>query len=408
VLPFFGGIRHFFGSRGFFVGFFLVVNLYSWFFPLYIFYEGALRNLIADYGIFEFIIGVHYLSALVFAFVGVLLVEKTRDRSKVLVLWMLMGVGSSLLLVFLPTVSNLPYLCFSSFLLGASLGLGFPSFLAYFADHNDVNRGKRAGVAFFVSGIGIVIVGLATVLLPLVASVAVFAIWRAIACLVFLLQRPREKLEFRAKVTYRSILGERAFLLYFVPWIMYCVINYSEASLLRGFFGPVFSYYVPVAEFGIGGVVALFGGYLSDLIGRKVVIVSGYAALGIGYAILGLFPYNTVSWYFYVVVDSVSIGVFSMAFFILVWGELAVDRLKEKYFLLGGIPYLILSFLGIALEPYVKDVPVSSAFSLAAFFLFIAILPLMYAPETLPEKNIKERELKGYVEKAKKTKEKYT
>jgi MFS family permease len=189
---------------------------------------------------------------------------------------------------------------------------------------------------------------------------------------------------------------------------MYCVINYSEASLLRGFFGPVFSYYVPVAEFGIGGVIALFGGYLSDLIGRKVVIVSGYAALGIGYAILGLFPYNTVSWYFYVVVDSVSIGVFSMAFFILVWGELAVDRLKEKYFLLGGIPYLILSFLGIALEPYVKDVPVSSAFSLAAFFLFLAILPLMYAPETLPEKTMKERELKGYVEKAKKTKEKYT
>ena len=408
MLTFFRGIRHFFGSKGFSVGFLMVVNLYSWFFPLYIFYEEALRNLITDHSLFGFIIGVHYLSALVFAFVGVSIVEKTKNRYRVLVLWMLLGVGSSLLLVFLPMVNSLPYLCFSSFLLGTSLGLGFPSLLAFFADYNDVNRGKRAGVTFFVSGVGILIVGLTTALLPFIASVAVFVVWRAMACVVFLLQRPKEKQEIRANITYRSILGERAFLLYFVPWIMYCVINYSEASLLKGFFGREFSYYVPIAEFGIGGVIAAFGGYLSDLIGRKVVIVSGYAALGIGYAILGLFPYNAVSWYFYVVVDSISIGVFSLAFFILVWGELAGDKLKEKYFLLGGIPYLILSFLGIALEPYVKDVPVSSAFSLAAFFLFLAILPLMYAPETLPEKTMKERELKGYVEKAKKTKEKYT
>jgi hypothetical protein len=32
----------------------------------------------------------------------------------------------------------------------------------------------------------------------------------------------------------------------------------------------------------------------------------------------------------------------------------------------------------------------------------------MYAPETLAEKKIRERELEGYIEKAKKTKEKYT
>jgi hypothetical protein len=32
----------------------------------------------------------------------------------------------------------------------------------------------------------------------------------------------------------------------------------------------------------------------------------------------------------------------------------------------------------------------------------------MYAPETLPEKTLKERELKSYIEKAKKIKEKFT
>jgi hypothetical protein len=48
-----------------------------------------------------------------------------------------------------------------------------------------------------------------------------------------------------------------------------------------------------------------------------------------------------------------------------------------------------------------------AAFSFASFFLFLAVIPLIYAPETLPEKRIKERELREYVEKAKKAKEKH-
>jgi hypothetical protein len=35
--------------------------------------------------------------------------------------------------------------------------------------------------------------------------------------------------------------------------------------------------------------------------------------------------------------------------------------------------------------------------------LFLAVLPLVYAPETLPEKHMKERELKNYLDKAKKS-----
>ena len=38
--------------------------------------------------------------------------------------------------------------------------------------------------------------------------------------------------------------------------------------------------------------------------------------------------------------------------------------------------------------------------------LFLAVLPLVYAPETLPEKTMKDRELKKYLEKAQKIVEK--
>ncbi|HUK85621.1 MAG TPA: hypothetical protein VLU95_07150, partial [Candidatus Acidoferrum sp.] len=40
------------------------------------------------------------------------------------------------------------------------------------------------------------------------------------------------------------------------------------------------------------------------------------------------------------------------------------------------------------------------AFSFASFFLFIAVIPLMVAPETLPEKVMKDQDLMSYAEKA--------
>jgi hypothetical protein len=60
----------------------------------------------------------------------------------------------------------------------------------------------------------------------------------------------------------------------------------------------------------------------------------------------------------------------------------------------------VASFIADAIAP-------AAVFSLAAFFLFLAVMPLMYAPETLPEKKIQERELRVYLEKAKKVKQKY-
>jgi hypothetical protein len=64
-------------------------------------------------------------------------------------------------------------------------------------------------------------------------------------------------------------------------------------------------------------------------------------------------------------------------------------------------------FISELLAPYTKSIPVSTAFSFASFFLFLAVLPLIYAPETLPEREIRRRELRDYIRKAKKMVEKY-
>jgi len=62
------------------------------------------------------------------------------------------------------------------------------------------------------------------------------------------------------------------------------------------------------------------------------------------------------------------------------------------------------------ISPFVQNVSketVYAAFPIACFLLFLSVFPLMYAPESLPEKKIRDRELKSYLEQAKKAKEKH-
>jgi hypothetical protein len=66
------------------------------------------------------------------------------------------------------------------------------------------------------------------------------------------------------------------------------------------------------------------------------------------------------------------------------------------------LPFFLSKYMefivGGDLVAHIQD---SALFSFSAIFLFIAVLPLAYAPETLPDKVMKDRDLKTYVEKAK-------
>jgi MFS family permease len=195
-------------------------------------------------------------------------------------------------------------------------------------------------------------------------------------------------------------------LLYLIPWIMFSLVNFIEAPMLQSLLGDFFIFVVLI-EFALSGIFALVGGLLADIVGRKRVVITGFVVLGIEYAGLSLFSGMRVSWYLYTVFDSVAWGMFAAVFFMTLWGDLAEESVKEKYYLLGGLPYLLAGFLSVLVKPYVQTIQTMAAFSFASFFLFLAVIPLIYAPETLPEKRIKERELREYIEKAKKAKEKH-
>jgi MFS family permease len=389
----------------------VVVSAFSWYFPLYVFFQNTLERSQVEFSILLTTLSIHYIGAIGSAFAGTALIKEFSSRSTFLCLWMIIGVVSSAMLIMLDT-SNIAYLLLVSFILGVSLGLGFPSCLAYFGDYTfEENRGRLGGITFFASGLGMLLIGLLVSMFTFAIGVLIFTFWRGLGLILFLLVRPKQEVrQNMEEVSYKSVLTDRSLALYLVPWTMFCLINFLEIPMLRGganiLFGENLTFLFPIAEFGIGGVVALIGGAFADSIGRKRVVIFGFMVLGIAYAVLGLFSNVNLSWYLLIVLDGIAWGIFSLIFYMVVWADLARARIKEKYYLIGVLPFLISTYMQIPFTPYAELIPISVAFSLASFFLFLAVLPLLYAPETLSEKEIEKKRLKNYLENAKKIKEK--
>jgi MFS family permease len=336
-------------------------------------------------------------------------------RSKFLNLWSFMGAIATLLLI---AVSGNGMLvnALLAFFLGVSIGVGLPSCLSYFADLTSVeNRGFIGGIIWSAVGFTILIfaflinmIGQWETIIVQWETIVALTMWRLFGGIGFLaLNRKHKTLGAQKSPSYLELFRKREILLYLFPWIMFSLINFAEAPILESVFGADFGF-VQLLEWAFVGIFAIVGGIVADVAGRKRVVISGFVMLGIEYAAMSAFSNAPATLYLFLTLDGITWGLFASVFFTAIWGDLGENREKEKYYALGGLPYLLANFLYILIRPYASAISPTAAFSFASFFLFLAVIPLMYAPETLPEKKIRERELKGYIDKAKKVKEKYT
>ena len=391
--------------REFFPVFIIIVNSLTWNTLTYAIFSNLINNLPISPIETMTLFGIHYVGVTCSLILGSIFFP--RARKKFLSLWMLTGTVISILLISIPS-NDISVNMFISFFFGVSVGTGLPSSLACFADATITeNRGFFGGITFFFVGFVTMLFVVITLLTDNIVVALMVTAWRILGLILFLSTFKDKKAEQAQKVpSYASVLGKRELFLYLVPWVMFCLVNWMEAPLLENLFGDLYSL-IGFIEVAIAGLFALAGGIIADFSGRKRVIIIGFVILGIEYAMLSLLSGVSVSWCIYTAFDGIAWGMFASVFFMTLWGDLAGDYEKEKYYVVGGLPYLLAGFLSILVKPYVGVIPLGTAFSLASFFLFLAVLPLMYAPETLPEKKIRERELKDYIEKAKKIRGKH-
>ena len=331
-----------------------------------------------------------------------------RIRVKALEVWIFLGSFSTILLSVI-SIESFVINGLISILLGISVGIGLPSCLSYFAELTKIeNRSFGGGIIWSLVGICALGFGVLFVTLSQWEMIILLTIWRIFSGLVFtFVNRKREKIPLNNEPSYLELLRNKDILLYLFPWIMLTIINFAEAPIIELAVGPDFFMVLSMTSWVLVGIFAIIGGYIGDIVGRKRVIIAGFVMLGIEYAAMSTFPNSLVTAYMFLILDGVTWGLLFSVFFMSLWGDLGEHHIKEKYYVIGGLPYLLANFFSVLIKPIAIGIPLSAAFTFATFFLFLAILPLVYSPETLPEKKIKEIELKNYLNNAQKIREKY-
>lgn len=385
----------------------LTFNTISWYFIGRLMISKISSGL-SDSGFSTLSLQLTYPSAIIiFGIIGSILPIRVH-RIRFFYIWLFLGVLTSLCTA-IPTTFSLSAALAVAGALGASTGIGTAICFSYLAESISIeNRGKAAGAVLFATLISSALALLVMPSLDVVVGATLLAVWRMWS-LPFLLLMPKEK-PFEPNdtniPTSSTVARNRTFYMYFIAWLMFAFVDGLGAVILTPVITKL-SLSIRLIEPLATGFSAIIAGTLSDWIGRKRVLIFGFVSLGIAYATLGLFSQVLASLTFFLVIDGMALGSLWVLFVMVLWGDLTKTK-SERFYAIGETPFFLTEIFSLLLMPYVSLIPESSSFSLAALFLFMSVLPLLYAPETLPEKSMRDRELKQYVERAKKVREKHT
>jgi MFS family permease len=385
----------------------LIANAFIWYSYAFKFLTNSITTLQLD-NQFLTILSIHFAVLFIALLIGVFFSQRSENKIKFLVTWM--GIGALLSLVPLITGLTPIGLMIFAVIAGFNFGFGLPTCLAYFASTTLAsNRGKLGGIIYLLIGVGAFIISVGGTE-SLIVVTLILAGWKALGLLSIKLLKPQEKAEAPNQTqsqSYRTIISNRGFLLYFIPWIMFVFVNSLAFPVIDSQFSAELVQTSTNVEYVLSGVCALIFGFLADSKGRKRLTVAGFAFLGLGYGVLGFSSGSMLGWWFYTIIDGIAWGCFVMVFIFALWGDIAEGKRSEKIYAIGLLPYLLSSFIrflmGSSLANYVVEQGqgLATVFSFFSFFLFIAVMPLVLAPETMSEATLKSNELKNYVEKAK-------
>jgi MFS family permease len=394
--------------KDFFVVFILLFNAFTWWYLTSSIIMDDLPNISNVTALQTFTIQITYILAIITSSLVGAWVSSKINQLNFIYFWIILGVAVSPLPILLGSF-EMTSILIVSILMGVAFGLGMPSCLAYFSDSIPIEkRGLSGGIVFLITNLSALIFTFPVTTLDLTWKLIFFTLWRATG-LIILFFRPSEKVipENKKRVPITSILSNKSFMFYFIAWLMFCFVDRFENPILRPLIGGDLILIIGLL---VGSFSSFVAGILCDRIGRKRVILYGFATLGIAYAIMGIAPTASFSGYIYTAIDSVSTGILWVTFLLIIWGDLSQHSSREMYYAIGGIPFffsmLIQEYL-VAVPDLIKNITEISAFSVAAFFLFLAVLPLLYAPETLPEKKMELRRLRKFADEAVKAREKY-
>jgi hypothetical protein len=334
--------------------------------------------------------------AAISAIVGVQISSRISNRI-FLFFWIIFGVLSTALV---PVFQQTGLMTFSTILLGLSLGLGLPNSMAFLADSTIVEeRARVSGTTIFATfcfAIG-AMAAIRVFSLGVAGSVLLFALVRSFSLFAFVIDKCDRKNLISQEPRFRRP-EYKDFISYVLPWMMFILVGILAWNLISPdkyasavSIGTILRY-ACIAAFGIvSGVVA-------DRFGRKPPIIFGLIILGASFAVLG-FSMSNFTVIIYLMASGVAWGSF-LSIYLAIPGDLAISGSREKLYVF--IMILPLIIMGVLLyTPVIANFSenTSSFSQVLSLILFLSIIPVLRAKETLPESKIRERKMKKYVEK---------
>jgi MFS family permease len=322
-------------------------------------------------------------------------ISKRVERKKLLILWIVTGIITP---IFFIVFQDLIVYIILTILLGTSFGIGFPSCNALIVDNTPIEElGRVYGIAYFILLFTLAITGLifespdmelkTRILLLLCLS----CFTRLIG--LYLLRLYPDTSKISKERSWSSILTTNRFLLYFIPWVIVSLMN-AVIQLVNGVDNEplvIIITYLGMICF------TLLSGIIADRFGRRNTIMFGLIALGINSIMpVALSPLlNLIN----AALSGISFGFMQVAY-ATIFGDYGSNGSIEKVFAIGSS----VLFLTMTLDPFsdvfkIQDTGIIS--TILTIAVFLSILIIIYAPETLPEDKLRTRKLNEYLKKVK-------
>jgi len=343
------------------------------------------------------------ISIIISAIIGSIISEKVK-RKRLLTFWILFGVLTT---ASFSIFEGLHFFLLNSILIGISFGIGFPSALAFVADSTNMeNRARVSGTIFFSAYITLILILAITLQCESNESILLCSAFRGISFFALLID-PIERTQGKEK-SWLAVLKTPGFGIYFFSWLLFIAadgISYFVESVIPPPLIPEYESlgslsliltYVSVAFTGF------ISGFISDCYGRKKSIIFGLSTLGISYMVYGIFL-TTLSWLATQIIYGAAWGIVFVNYYFTVIGDFSTRGSKERFYAVGGVVPLILTFVfPLFSEMFSISVSITIQQSLLSIFLFIAVIPLFFAPETLHRKIIRQKKFKAHIKNVKK------
>jgi MFS family permease len=377
----------------------LVSTSFAWLFIFFVFFKQIFDPYLTSsstyYNCFFFFLGAAAFSAIAGSVIG-----ERVNRRKFFVFWIILGLLANISLLFVQNL-GLIYFYFISAILGVSIALGFPSCLSFLAESTKIEERAR------VSGITILGTLLIVIFSYLFASTIQFGIGvfillcfiRASTLLTFAFDSC-ERHEAEKVRPWLKVFTSKDFFLYLFPWLMFSFMGSLMDIVFRGINSPEITNVATIGDalhFLSWAAFGLISGILADRIGRRQPIMIGLVMFGAGFALMSfiLTPATVIA---YDILSGVAWG-FLFTVYISVLGDLAVYGSKERFYAMGAIMPLILTFFFNAITLLLGVTLSASILPILSLLLFLSILPVLRASETLPRKKQEARKLKEHLDK---------